>query len=242
MININIKKVVSPEFTIDFKHDESNPCLVLMGPSGCGKTTLLRTVAGLEKPDKGFIKIGEKLFFDSSKSISLTPQSRNTGYLFQEGRLFPHLSGLKNIIYALDKKAQKKIIKQESSTLSNQLEHILETLEIGDMLKKMPATMSGGQRQRVALARAIMTGPEILLLDEPFSSLDYLLKRSLRRYLNRIVPEIVPRMIMVTHDINDAQLTNSSILEMANGMVKEVVQTGKPNINVDFTADQKISF
>lgn len=242
MIDISVKKKISPDFELDFTHVEKNSSLVLMGPSGCGKTTLLRSVAGLVRPDEGSICIGERVFFDPARGISLTPQARSTGYLFQEGRLFPHLTGLKNIIYGLDKKEQKQILKLSSIAGSKELELIVKTLEIEDMLNKRPATMSGGQQQRVALARAIMTRPDILLLDEPFSSLDYILKRSLRRYIDRIIPEIVPRMILVTHDINDAQLSNASIVEMRNGSVKEVVQSVKPGIKVNFKSDQKISF
>jgi molybdate transport system ATP-binding protein len=242
MIEINVKKKLSPVFSIDFSHEENNSTLVLMGPSGCGKTTLLRAVAGLVKPDQGIIKICDKYFYNSEKNICLSPQSRRAGFLFQEAYLFPHLTGKANIVYGLDKNDKKLIMNGMDSPVLKSFELIVKTLEIDDMLNKMPSTMSGGQRQRIALARAIMIKPDILLLDEPFSSLDYILKRSLREYITRIVPAIVPRLIMVTHDIGDAQMPDASIIEMYQGSVKQIIQTKAPQIKVDFTADQLISF
>ncbi|HAP61049.1 MAG TPA: molybdenum ABC transporter ATP-binding protein, partial [Cytophagales bacterium] len=136
----------------------SGQLLSVHGPSGAGKTTLLRTLAGLLKPEQGRIQVGETVWYDQRKGIWLPPQKRKIGYLFQDLALFPHLSVIENVRFAMEKSQPKAFA-----------EELLEAVGLTAMAQRKPQTLSGGQQQRVALARALARKPDLLLLDEPLS-------------------------------------------------------------------------
>lgn len=170
----------------------------LLGPSGSGKSTILRILAGLEHPQTGRIDNEGTVWFDSSsrgrKEIFLPPQKRKVGVVFQDYALFSHLTVAQNVAYGLPRKLARM-----------QVTHWLERLHLQEYRDRFPHQLSGGQRQRVALARAMVTQPELLLLDEPFSALDINLRQYLRDELKSIVDETRCPVIMVTHDLNDAR-------------------------------------
>jgi molybdate transport system ATP-binding protein len=170
----------------------------LLGPSGSGKSTILRILAGLEHPQAGRIANEGTVWFDSGsrgqKKQFLPPQKRKVGVVFQDYALFSHLTVAQNVAYGLPRKLAK-----------NQVAHWLERLHLQDYRDRFPHQLSGGQRQRVALARAMVTEPDLLLLDEPFSALDVNLRQYLRDELKSIIDETGCPVIMVTHDLNDAR-------------------------------------
>jgi len=188
----------------------------LLGPSGCGKTTLLRTIAGLVRPTSGAIRFGKQLV--SVSSLVLPPHKRNIGYLPQEGGLFPHLSVAENVGFALAK-AVKKI---ERDSIINEM---LELVGLTGFNNRKPHQLSGGQQTRVALARALATKPAIVLLDEPFSNLDYALRAEVSGEVVALLKKTKTTSLMVTHDREDALVSADLIALMRDG---QVVQAGSP--------------
>lgn len=175
----------------------------VFGPSGSGKTSILKVIAGLDKPEQGDIVLKDKWIFSSRKQRFLPIHKRRIGYMFQEGMLFPHLSVKKNLEFSPFSK----------ETTSVQREKIMQVLEIEDLLLKKPDKLSGGEKQRVALGRALMSNPQILLMDEPFSSLDGSLRDTIIPYI-RLVNEILKiPVIIVSHELSDLlKLTNKLLL------------------------------
>src|SRR5215210_9137599 len=145
---------------------EEGQFVTLLGPSGCGKTTTLNCVAGLEQPDEGVIRIGDFVMTDTSRGISLQPEERGLGMVFQSYALWPHMSVADNVAFGL------RIAKVKSEEIKRRVSDILELVGLGSLGSRYPFQLSGGQQQRVALARAVVTEPRLLLLDEPLSNLD----------------------------------------------------------------------
>jgi molybdate transport system ATP-binding protein len=187
----------------------------LLGPSGCGKSTLLRTLAGLERPLGGYIRLDEKYWFDTTRGISLSPQQRRAGLMFQHYALFPHMSVLDNISFGAPK----------SST--RQVWDWIDRFEIGDIANCRPDRISGGQRQRVALARALAMAPDVLLLDEPFSSLDMDLRHHLRQILRETAERTGIPILMVTHDLEDVREVADWMGVMGDGCLKRFGTVGE---------------
>lgn len=199
--------------------------LVLLGPSGCGKTTTLRCIAGLEKPDKGKIKINGKDVTD------LPPSKRNLSMVFQNYAVFPHMTVRRNIEFGL------RIKKFDKKELEKRVKKAAELLKIEELLERYPSQLSGGQRQRVAIARAIAVEPEILLLDEPLSNLDALLRLKMRAELKRLHREISATTVYVTHDQVEALSLGDRIAVMFDG---EIVQIDEPRKIYDFPSNVKV--
>ncbi|TKB11366.1 ABC transporter ATP-binding protein [Desulforhopalus sp. IMCC35007] len=166
----------------------------LLGPSGCGKTTLLRVIAGFEAIDRGQVQIGGKIV--STPNLSVPPEKRSIGMVFQDYALFPHLTAIQNIEFGIRSKAQQ-IRKEKVLTM-------LELVGMAEAATKYPHELSGGQQQRVALARALAPEPELLLLDEPFSNLDALLRDRLTVEVRDILKELGTTALMVTHNQHEA--------------------------------------
>ncbi|OQX39501.1 MAG: molybdenum ABC transporter ATP-binding protein [Oceanospirillales bacterium LUC14_002_19_P2] len=206
-----------PAFQLAVTHTfPLNGITAIMGPSGCGKTTLLRTIAGLEKPDSGSILMGETAWYDDAKQ-SIPPQHRRLGYVFQETSLFPHLSVTANLRYA-QKRAQRK-----NDTIS--LDHVIDWCGIAALLTRKPDQLSGGQRQRVAIARAILSAPDLLLMDEPLASLDRSAKRELLHYIRTIYHHFSIPIIVVSHSQEEvARLADDTVL-MDHGRIITSGQT-----------------
>jgi molybdate transport system ATP-binding protein len=186
---------------------------VLFGPSGCGKTTILRTLAGLERPDAGRIEFADELWCDAAAGISLSPQRRGVGFLFQHYALFPHLTVAENVAYGLNR----------ASVANNaaQVHAILTRLQIADLATRYPAQLSGGQQQRVALARTLACQPRLLLLDEPLSALDAPVREQLRGELRRLLLELDTPAIMVTHDRIEALALADTVVVITEGQVRQ---------------------
>jgi multiple sugar transport system ATP-binding protein len=187
--------------------------MVLLGPSGCGKTTLLRCIAGLEQIDAGRVMIGEREVTD------LPPRKRDIAMVFQSYAVFPHLTVFENIAFGL------RMRKAPKADIPRRVEKAAELLHIEDLLKRHPSQVSGGQRQRIAVARAIVMESSVLLMDEPLSNLDALLRIEMRAELKRLLHEIKATTIYVTHDQVEALSMGDRIAVMRAG---KIVQVGNP--------------
>jgi multiple sugar transport system ATP-binding protein len=189
---------------------EDQEFVVLLGPSGCGKTTLLRAVAGLGMADQGRISIG-------SRDITyLPPRERNISMVFQSYAIFPHMKVFDNIAFGL------KMRKVDPKEIKLRVQGAAEMLHIENMLDRYPSHMSGGQRQRVAVARAIAMKTEVLLMDEPLSNLDALLRLEMRAELKRLLRELKATTIYVTHDQIEALSMGDRIAVMKDGIIQQV--------------------
>ncbi|HEX8859023.1 MAG TPA: ABC transporter ATP-binding protein [Actinomycetes bacterium] len=186
---------------------EDGELVVLLGPSGCGKTTLLRCVAGLEYPDGGRVRIGDRDVTD------LPPRQRDIAMVFQSYAVFPHLKVFDNIAFGL------KMRKVDRSKIRESVERAASLVELSDYLDRYPAQLSGGQRQRVAVARAIVMEPAVLLMDEPLSNLDALLRLTFRAELKKLVSELGTTAIYVTHDQVEALSLGDRIAVMNQGRI-----------------------
>ena len=186
---------------------------VLFGPSGSGKTTTLRCLAGLERPERGYISFGGETWFDSDRGIFLPPQQRRIGYLFQEHALFPHLNVTHNIAYSLG--ALSRAERQQRVT------KITELLGLSGLGHRYPGQISGGEGQRVALARALVCRPRLLLLDEPLSALDLPLREQLRRELRRSLAQLGIPAVLVTHDRVEALSLADYIVVFDEGRIRQ---------------------
>ncbi len=186
---------------------------VLFGPSGCGKTTLLRCLAGLERPERGTIRFGDETWLDSEAGIFLSPQRRGIGYLSQEPALFPHLSVGRNIAYGL-----------RGVTAAERRRRVAEMLDrfgLDGLEHRPPREVSGGQRRRVALARSLIRRPRLLLLDEPLSALDAPLREQLRREIRRLLAEFDIPVVLVTHDRVEAIALADRVIVLDGGRIRQ---------------------
>ena len=197
--------------------------LVLLGPSGCGKTTTLRAIAGLEVLDRGRIVIGER---DVTR---LPPGQRGIAMVFQSYAVFPHMTVYDNIVFGL------RMRKVPSDEQRRRAQEAADLLEIGGLLERYPAQLSGGQRQRVAVARAMVMQPDVLLMDEPLSNLDALLRLHMRAELKRLHRELRATTVYVTHDQVEALSLGDRIAVMRDG---EVVQCDSPTRIYDTPANR----
>ena len=172
---------------------EAGELTALVGPSGAGKTSMLRVMAGLMRPAQGTLRVGSEVWLDTGRGLCLPPQRRQVGLVFQHYALMPHLSALENVALPLSHLPRSQRFEAAKSWLAKvQLD--------GDLLERRPGGLSGGQQQRVAVARALAREPRLLLLDEPFSALDYLTRLRMRQELTRLLSERPRTVVLVTHD------------------------------------------
>ena len=193
---------------------EGGETVVLLGPSGCGKTTLLRIVAGLENPDKS----GE-VWFNNDDVTELPIEKRNVGMVFQSYALFPNMTVAENVAYGL------RVRRMSKSEIEARVLEMLKMMRITELANRNIDQLSGGQRQRVALARAIAVRPRVLLLDEPLTALDALLRERLRVEIDSLLRSLAITSIYVTHDQAEAMALGDRIVVMSKG---KIVQTGPP--------------
>ena len=189
--------------------------VALLGPSGCGKTTLLRCIAGLEKPDRGEILIGNTQVYTAG--INIAPERRGVGMVFQDCALFPHATVAQNVGFGLSRKERR----------SGFIHEVLSLVGIQDLGDRSPETLSGGQQQRVALARALAHAPSVILLDEPFSNLDALLRVQLRREISDVMRELNVTAVVVSHDQGEAFEIGDQVAVMIDGVIQ---QQAEPNV------------
>lgn len=193
---------------------ESGELMALLGPSGCGKTSLLRIIAGLEKPDSGIIR------FQGQDMKGYDVRNRKVGFVFQHYALFRHMTVLDNVAFGLRMKPRK--IRLSEKTILEKARYLLEMVQLDKIGNRYPDELSGGQRQRVALARALAVEPKVLLLDEPFGALDAKVRRELRRWLAKLHEEIHLTSIFVTHDQEEAMEVCDRIVIMNKGIIEQI--------------------
>jgi molybdate transport system ATP-binding protein len=205
-------------FTIDISFQcDSGEVLALSGPSGSGKTTIIRMLAGLEKPDKGRVSNKNQVWFDSELKINVSARKRKVGYVFQEHTLFPHLNIEKNVGY--------------SCRDASRVRELLDTMGILHLGKRKPQQISGGERQRAAIAQALASDPGILLLDEPFSALDMGTRLRLRQELKALKSRLNIPVILVTHDHNEAQFLAEKIVKLPGNYSEMYASTSEKNVS-----------
>lgn len=218
MIEIQLKKILkssSGEMLLNVQTSlEEGKFTTVYGKSGAGKSTLLMLLAGLLKPDEGFLSVAGQTWTDTSKRIHLPPQKRNIGYVFQEYALFPNMTVRENLLFALAKKQPKSII-----------DKLVEIIDLGQLQDRMPLTLSGGQKQRVALARALVSKPKLLLLDEPLSALDHEMRVKLQSYILEVHREFKLTTILISHDVSEIIRLSDFMIEMDHG---EIIRKGDP--------------
>ena len=201
------------DFVLRAKFEMVSAATALFGPSGSGKTTIVNIIAGLAIPDRGRLLYNGRLLFDSEGGVNLPAHRRRFGYVFQDGRLFPHLSVERNLDYG------RRMHRLERD--GAELRRVVKMLDIGHLLDRRPGRLSGGERQRVAIGRALLMRPQLLLLDEPLASVDAARKGEIMPYLERLRDEGVP-MIYVSHQAADIRRIAASVVQVEAGQVKAI--------------------
>lgn len=195
---------------------ESGEFLTLLGESGCGKTTTLRSIAGLEKPSSGAIRIGDRPVFDSGSRIDVAIEKRDVGMVFQSYALWPHMTVLGNVMFPLRQR------KQNARASRKRALEVLEIVGLEHLSTRAASALSGGQQQRVALARAIAARPQVLLYDEPLSNLDPSLRRSMRDEIHTLHRLGGTTSVYVTHDLEEAMHLSDRVVVMQHGLLEQV--------------------
>ena len=220
MISVQVKKKQGV-FTVDVGFNA--PCkgvTALFGPSGAGKTSLINMTAGLLTPDDGHIAVNGTVLFDAAGRVNLAPEKRRIGYVFQDGRLFPHLSVKANLTYGMGQ------VPEQRRYVS--LDQVVELLGIGDLLKRRPAKLSGGEKQRVAIGRALLTSPSLLLMDEPLASLDEARKREVLPFIADLADNFFIPILYVSHVWAEIEFLADICIKLDQGRVASITALHSP--------------
>lgn len=193
------------DFTVEAKFEAGDGATVLFGPSGAGKTSILRCVAGLNRPQRGRILFDDTVFFDAERGVDLAPQRRRIGMVFQEPRLFPHLSVRANLLYGADS--------------AERLDEVAALLGVEGLLARRPRALSGGEAQRVAIGRALLHAPRLLLMDEPLANLDAARKAEVLPYLAGLSAKARAPILYVTHSEAEAAALGARIIPVDGGRI-----------------------
>ena len=218
VLRVDIRKQLG-NFTIEVTFSSEGRVTGLFGSSGAGKTSLVNMIAGLLKPDRGVIAVGDDILDNTSAGVHLAPHRRRIGYVFQDARLFPHLNVTQNLDYG-------RRMNGVEYDRANQ-DRIVDLLDIGKLLKRRTGQLSGGERQRVALGRALLTQPRLLLLDEPLGSLDGERKAEILPYLIRLRDETGVPMVYVSHDPKELRQLATQVVVLRRG---RVAAFGSPDV------------
>jgi molybdate transport system ATP-binding protein len=210
MLSIDVEKRLG-DFAMSARFEAAAGVTAVFGPSGSGKTTLVNMIAGLVAPDRGRIVLGDTTLFDSEHGINLPTHRRRIGYVFQEGRLFPHLTVGANLDYG---RRMNALAHDEA-----EMARTVQLLDIAHLVDRRPGKLSGGERQRVAVGRALLMQPRLLLLDEPLASLDVARKREILPYLVRLRDEVGVPMVYVSHQPGEIRRIATSVVRLDAGRV-----------------------
>jgi molybdate transport system ATP-binding protein len=221
MLALDVKKRLG-EFFINVSFESTGGVTGLFGASGAGKTTLMSMIAGLIAPDRGRIVLDHATLFDSASGIDVPAHRRRIGYVFQEGRLFPHLSVAANLDYG----RRMHGLTRDGA----EMERVVALLDIGSLLDRRPGRLSGGERQRVAVGRALLMRPRLLLLDEPLGSLDTTRKREILPYLEKLRDDARVPMVYVSHNAAEVSRLATSVVRLDAGRVAAVGGTELLNV------------
>lgn len=217
MLAVAVQKKLG-EFTLEAEFSrQGTGVTALYGPSGSGKTSLVNLVAGLLRPDAGRIAVNGLVLFDSAAGIDLPPERRRVGYVFQDGRLFPHFSVLGNLRYG-----QRLAPRGQGWA---ELDQVVELLGIGHLLQRRPARLSGGEKQRVAIGRSLLTSPRMLLMDEPLASLDAGRKAELMPYITKVSKSFAIPILYVSHQPDEILALADSVVRLEAGRVAAIEET-----------------
>lgn len=221
MISVHIRKELHSfhgDFSLAADFDSSARHMVLFGASGSGKTLTLQAIAGLINPDSGHISVDGDVLYDSAKRICRPARTRHVGYLLQDYALFPHLSALGNVGFSLSGP-----FGHLSAASRARAHELLARFEVDHLSDRLPSEMSGGQKQRVALARALAAQPKVLLLDEPFSALDPLLRVRMRQEIRQLLDEWNIPVVIITHDPDDVEAFAETLVVYSGGRTVKCV-------------------
>jgi molybdate transport system ATP-binding protein len=210
MLTVDVEKQLG-EFSLRATFESAGGATALFGASGAGKTTIFNMIAGLTRPDRGRIVLDGDVLFDNAARVDVPAWRRRVGTVFQEGRLFPHLSVQHNLDYG------RWMAGQPADR--DAFAHVVALLDIGHLLDRRPGKLSGGERQRVAVGRALLMRPRLLLLDEPLASLDEARKRDILPYLERLRDEAQVPMLYVSHDAGEVKRIASRLVRLDGGRV-----------------------
>ena len=211
MLHFDCQHEYASGFKLNFSFETHAAITAIVGPSGSGKTTVLRLISGLLKPKTGVIKLDERVLFDSDSNVSLKPEQRHVGALFQEQALFPHMTVRSNLEFG----------KRRRPAGSIAMEDVTEVLELGDLLSRFPSEISGGQQQRVALGRAVLSNPRILLLDEPLNAVEPELRDRILEYLKKALDAFqIPALLVSHNETVVSQLSGRTIRITAGALVE----------------------
>ena len=210
MLEIKIKSKL-PGFILDVSFSVNQEILAILGPSGSGKTMTLRSIAGLTHPEEGFVRLNNKVLLDTSKGIDLPARSRKVGFVFQNYSLFPHLTVHQNIAYGINHLSRYNA--------EDRVADLLDKMHISQLAGRFPRQLSAGQQQRVAVARALAPEPDVLLLDEPFSALDTMVKERMHLVLQAVQNFYKGDMLFVTHDLSEGYKLGSRIAVFESGRI-----------------------
>jgi molybdate transport system ATP-binding protein len=215
-VSFDCRHAYSAGFQLDAQFEADSQVTALFGPSGSGKTTIVRLLSGLLKPDRGRIRLGDRVVTDTQSGLFLRPEQRRVGLLFQHHCLFPHQRVRANISYGISRRGAGGI----------SMERIVETLELDDLLDRYPQSLSGGQQERVALARAIASGPKLLLLDEPLTSVEAALRERIAAFIERVVDEFEIPTLLVSHNRSLVDRLATRVLRIEDGTIVNSPENG----------------
>jgi molybdate transport system ATP-binding protein len=209
------------DFALDAGFNSDSRVTAIFGPSGAGKTSMLNVIAGLLRPERGRVAVDGAVLLDTEAGIFLPPHRRRIGYVFQDGRLFPHLSVKGNLLYG---RVFAKPMRADAS-----FEEVVGLLDLGALLDRGTAALSGGEKQRVAIGRALLSSPLLLLLDEPLSSLDEKRKEEVMPFLARLRDQARMPIVYVSHDLAEIERLAGTVVRMADGRVLAADRTSGVN-------------
>lgn len=214
MIPVTIDvRLAQGDFRLDVRERFDARAVALFGPSGSGKTTLLETLAGLRRPTDGRLAVGEHVLFDTAQGLDVPARQRRIGYVPQDLALFPHLDVRRNVLFGAARGARMPVAR------------VLDLLELHPLLDRAPGSLSGGERQRVALARALLSGPDLLLLDEPLAALHVSLRERILDDLRRVRDELRIPLLYVSHDETEVRAIADWVLVLEGG---RSIRSGTP--------------